>query len=272
MKKVNIPKEKLVELYTEKHLTMFEIAQIYNVDRSTISNKLKQFEIDSNPSQRKYRILKATPLLKEQKEMIIGSVLGDASVIINGRRKNAYFKVSHCEKQKEYILWKKSILGNLVNNINKYEDKRGNSIMYGFHTISHQELNIFRRMFYENNKKVVKDEIGLYLTPLGLATWFMDDGSKSGRGNNYRLSTDGFSKEDNFKLKHMLKANFNFNAKVLEYSRNDRKYYYIFFNKRNAINMTEIIEPYVVDCMKYKLINCSSTTKREAPERDGDIV
>lgn len=264
MKRINIPKEKLIDLYIEKHMTMFEIAEIYNVDRTTISNKLKKYGIDSDPSQRKYRLLKATPLNKEQKELIVGSTLGDGSIVMNGRRVNSYFKIAHCERQKEYLMWKKIVLGNFVNNIRKLVDKRGNSVMYGFNTLSHHELNFYRKLFYENNKKIIKHDLGLHLTPLGLATWFMDDGSKLNKVN-YRFSTDGFTKDENYKLKHILKANFDLNIKVCEYERNQKKYYYLSLNKRNAVNMTEIIRPYIVDCMKYKLIddiyfNCSSTT------------
>lgn len=257
---VNIPREKLIELYCEKHLTTFEIGEIYNVDRTTISNKLKQLQIDTNPSQRKYRILKETPLTKEQKNFIIGSTLGDASIILNASKKFSYFKVAHCEK--DYLLWKKEILGNFVNTINKQIDKRGNSIMYGFSTISHKELNFFRNLFYENNKKIIKDELSLYMSPLGLAVWFMDDGSKSNKCN-YRFSTEGFTKEENYKLTEILKVNFDLNVKVCEYSRNEKKYYYLFLNKRNATIMTEIIQPYIVDCMKYKLIDHSSTTNTQ---------
>jgi len=264
LKKIDIPKEKLVELYSEKQLTMFEIAEIYNVDRTTISNKLREFEIDSDPSLRKYRILRAVPFTKQQRELVVGSTLGDGSVILGAKRKTSYFKVAHCEKQKDYLMWKKEVLGNFVNTITKNADKRGNSIMYGFATISHQELNYFRKLFYDNNKKIIKDEIGLHLTPLGLAVWFMDDGTLSGTCN-YKLATDGFSREDNYKLANILKINFDLNAKVLEYERRNQKYYYLFFNKRNSINMTEIIKPHMVDCMKYKLMtDCSSTTTCQA--------
>ena len=204
MKKIDIPREELVELYVDKKLTMFEIAEIYKVDRTTISNKLKEFQIDSDPSQRKYRILKEVPLTKEQKEFIIGSVLGDASVILSGRKITPYFKVAHCEKQKDYLIWKKQILGNLVNTINKQIDKRGNSTMYQFNTISHKELNFFRKLFYNNNKKIIKEELGLYVTPLALAVWFMDDGTLCNKCN-YRLSTDGFTKEENLILANILK-------------------------------------------------------------------
>lgn len=254
MKRVDISREKLVSLYNEKRLTMPEIAKIYNVNRSTISNRLKEFGIKSNPNQRKYETIKSIPLSKQQKEMIVGSSLGDASIVLSGRRINPYFKVSHCEKQKDYLLWKKEILGNLVNKVNRLVDKRGNSTMYDIHTLSHVGLIEFRNLFYNNNIKVIKEEIEKHLTPFGLAVWFMDDGGKSGRGNNYRLSTDSFSWEDNFKLKNILERNFNLNAKVFGYQKHNDDFYYLFFDKHNAIKMTKIIKPYIVDCMKYKLM------------------
>jgi hypothetical protein len=259
MKKAEISKEKLIELYVQKNMTTFEIGEIYGVNRSTISNYLKIFGIDTNPSQRKYKILKETPLTQEQKDLIVGSTLGDGSIILSGRKITPYFKIAHCEKQKDYLYWKKEILGNLVNNVSKNIDKRGNSIMYGFHTISHKDLNPIRKMFYENNKKVITENIIDYISPLGLAAWFMDDGSKT-RSNNYRLSTDGFSEAENYILKEMLEKKFGVLVKVCEYTRHDKKFYYLSINKENSIKMTQEIKPYVVDCMKYKLIDCSPTT------------
>lgn len=120
--------------------------------------------------------------------------------------------------------------------------------MYSFNTLSHQELNLFRELFYQNNQKIIKDELSDYLTPMGLAAWFMDDGSKT--GCNYRFATDGFSEEDNYKLQAILKKKFDLNVRVLEY----KKYHYLFLNKQNTIKMTEIIKPFIVGCMKYKLI------------------
>jgi len=256
MKKVNITKEKLTELYTEKKLTMYEIAEIYNVDRSTIGNKLKAYGICSNPSKRKFYHLKAIPLTQQQKELIVGSALGDASII--KRNTISYFKVSHCERQKEYLMWKKEILGNFVNVVNKYADKRGNSIMYSFNTLGLSELNSFRDMFYNNNKKTIKEEISDSLTTFGLAVWYMDDGSK--QNNSCRLSTDGFSKDENIVLQKVLKSKFDLDCKVCGYTRNNKEYYFLSFNKNNTIKLHNMIKDYVVNCMKYKLIDCSSTT------------
>jgi len=263
MKKIDIPKEKLIELYVDKQLTMFEISEIYNVDRTTISNKLKEYSINNNPTVRKYKILKATPFTNEQKELILGSLLGDASII--KRIKTSYFKVGHCEKQKEYVLWKKSILGNFVNQITKCVDKRGNSIMYNFNTLSHHELNYYRNLFYDNNKKIIQKElISKFTSPLSLAVWYMDDGS---RGKyNCRFATDCFSENENKVLVDLLKINFDIKTKIAKYTRNNIEYCFLTLNKPNTLKLFNIINPYIVDCVKYKIFpefhcqDCSSTT------------
>lgn len=250
MKKIDIPKEKLIELYVEKHMTMHEIAEVYNVNRTTISNKLKEFGIDMEPTVRKYRMLKATPINDEQKKLILGSLLGDASVI--KKIKTSYFKVGHCEKQKEYLMWKKSVLGNFVNHVKKHIDPRGNSVMYNINTISHNELNFYRNLFYENNRKVIKrDLINLIKDPLSLAVWYMDDGS---RGKyNCRFSTDSFTKEENEILIDLLKINFDIKSRVCAYTRNNKEYYFLTLNKNNTLKLFSLIAPYMQNCMKYKL-------------------
>lgn len=247
-----IPKEKLIELYINNNKTMNEIAKIYQVDRTTISNKLKMFDIKINKQQRKYTNLKTIPLTELQKELIVGSCLGDASLIKNQRRITSYFKVAHCEKQKDYLLYKKTIFNNIVNNITKNIDKRGNSIMYGFNTLSHPEFNFYRDLFYDNNIKIIKPEIGNYLTSFGLAIWFMDDGSRG--KTNYTIATDGFTEKENIILTDILKTNFNIEAKVCNFTRKNKTYYYLYINKHNSLIMSNVIKPYIVDCMKYKLI------------------
>ena len=269
MKKVAIPKEKLIELYVDKKMTTHEIAQIYDVDRTTISNRLKEFNIDSNPSIRKYYLLKEDPLTKDQKDLIVGSTLGDASVIRPKGSANSYFKIAHCEKQRDYIFWKKEILGNLVNVVSKHEDKRGNSIMYQFNTLRHKELNFYRNLFYQNNKKVIVPNIGNYLTPLGLTAWYLDDGNRISKGVCCKFSTDGFSYNENVILANTLKANFDLNVKICEYERHSTKFYYLLLNKRNFMSLTEIIKDYVIDSMKYKLSDCSSTTTCQTPDSSG---
>ena len=124
-----IKKEKLVELYIKKRLTTYEIAEIYNVNRSTVSRWIKKNGININPKQRKFELIKKCPFTNEQKQLIFGTLLGDGCIHPHGRKNKSYrLLISHCEKQKQFLLWKKQILGNLVNTIRKQVDKHKNSI------------------------------------------------------------------------------------------------------------------------------------------------
>lgn len=252
----SINKQTLEELYTNQKLTTQEIAHIYNVHRTTISNKLKKYNIPTIKYPRKYHETKTQPINDIQDQLIIGSLLGDASIISRDNVQDPYFRISHCEKQKEYLLWKMNILQNLVFQKfpHKNIDKRENSIMYSFNTLSNPNLHKYKNMFYDNeNMKFVPDN--LKITPLVFAIWFMDDGTKTKR-NSYRISTDSFCKEDNEKLIMYLQDSFQIFGKVLAYSRNGKEYYYLSFSKEESKRASSIILPWItkVESLKYKVI------------------
>lgn len=256
MKSPILDKDILQDLYVEKRKTTYEIAEIFQVNRTTVTRHLKKYNIAINPKQRKYEIIKKVPLTKEQREMIAGTLLGDGCIAPHGRKNKSYrLLISHSEKQKDLVLYKKAILGNLVNNIRVYEDNRKNSTMHCFTTVTHQELKQFYDLFYENGKKIIKDELLNYLTPRSLAFWIMDDGScvKSQDRICIRLHTEGFTEEDNIKLQNMLRAGFGIKSKICRYKRNDKIYCYLSINKENTLKLSRLTEEYFIDCMKYKI-------------------
>jgi len=276
MKSKDLDKNILTDLYLTKRKTAYEIAEILQVSRYTVVRYLKKYQISINPKQRKYELLKEVPLTSEQKEMIIGTVLGDGCIAPHGRRNKSYrLLIGHCEKQKELVLYKKAILGNLVNNIRK--QKTHNSIMYCFHTITHKEFKRIYDLFYVNGKKKITDELSLYLTPRSLAFWIMDDGSNNitKYNVNLRLHTEGFTEEDNIKLQSILKTNFNLRSKVCKFNRDNKEYCYLSFNKENTIKMSNLVEQYFTESMKYKLyavpqrLECQSSLTNV---NDGDTV
>ena len=55
-------------------------------------------------------------------------------------------------------------------------------------------LNVLYPKIYNNKIKYVNEELLFRLTGLGIATWYMDDGSNGKYG--YVLCTNGFSSED----------------------------------------------------------------------------
>lgn len=257
-----IDKKTLEDLYLKKRLTTYELAELFKVDRRTIGRWLSHHDIDKNPKQRKYELIKKIPLTTQQREMIVGTVLGDGCIVPHGRKNKSYrLMIGHCEEQEEFVLWKKAVLGNLVNVIARREDKRKNSIILTFNTVTHDEFRFFYNLFYTNGKKIIKRELINYITPFSIAVWFCDDGSIN-KNVNMRISTDGFSKEENEILQEIMRLKFNIRSKVCEYTRNDKKYYFMSFNKENSGKLTELIAPYVLESMKYKIVHTmpSSTT------------
>lgn len=247
-------KDDLIKLYVDRRLTTYEIAEIYQVHRRTVNRWFKKFHIDVNPKQRKYELIKKVPLDKEQREMIIGTLLGDGFVGEHGvKNKSCRLHIGHCEKQKSLVLHKKSILGNLVNVINRKEDKRKNSVMYTFVTVTHNDFRFFRTLFYNGNKKVIRPEIANYITERSLAYWIMDDGSLN-KGCNIRISTDSFTYKEQIILQTMLKSKFGVRSKIAKYNRNNKEYYFISINKRNSQILSDLIRDYILEDFKYKVL------------------
>lgn len=63
-------------------------------------------------------------------------------------------------------------------------------------------FNYYRHIFYSARIKIVPLNIYQLLTPIGLAFWIMDDGSRQGSG--LHISVYGFSNEDVALLCHYL--------------------------------------------------------------------
>lgn len=238
-------KDEISKLYVNQNFTVKQLCDIYGVSRKTINKWLYSYNISIRSTQRKYAHLRKIPFTRKQKEFIVGTLLGDAYL-----SKNNVLQIKHSEKQLEYVLWKKDIMSNYVNSVNRRESDLG--VCYRWHSITHHEFSRYRDMFYNNNKKIINMDISYYLTPFALAIWVMDDGWR--QKSSIKISSESFTHEEHLLLKDILKINFGLNVKVCTYNRNNKTYNYLSFNKRNSILLTSIIEPYVIDSMRYKLI------------------
>lgn len=253
-RKVEIPtKEILDQLYNVEMLTISQISNIYKTNDTVVRRWFENFQIIARSNQRKYFHLKAIPFNNKQKEFIIGTMLGDGHLSCNGTAPR--LNIIHSIKQMDYFFWKKEIMGNFINNCQIYKEKTRNSTRISSTSIVHNEFSFYYKLFYDNKKKIIKDELINYITPMAMAVWVMDDGWKN--YSNIRISSESFTKIENEKLQYMIKINFNIYCKVAEYNRNNKKYYYLSFNKENSILLTKLIEPYFEESMKYKLVYSS---------------
>jgi hypothetical protein len=241
MRKINISKETLELLYLQQHKTSYEIAKLLFVDRSTINRYLTYYNIPANHNQRKFEQIKLIPFKQIQKDLIVGTLLGDGCI-----SKKGSLSVSHCEKQKELTQHKFNILQPFTNSIHISTSQ--NSIMHSFSTIQHPELKFYQNLFYSPNK-IIKNELLSYLTPTALAFWLMDDGScgKSQNKTYIILHTEGFSKDDNIKLQSFLRS-FNIDSTLRSY-----KYNFLYIPKEFTIKLSNLVKPFIIDCMRYKI-------------------
>lgn len=92
-------------------------------------------------------------------------------------------------------------------------------------------------------------DIAEYLTPLALAIWIMDDGSRVGQG--LKWSTNCFSYEDCLRLSNVLLEKFNLRTSVQ--SAGVPNQYVIYVYKESMPHLRSLVKPYMVPSMLYKL-------------------
>lgn len=189
--------------------------------------------------------------------IIFGTLLGDghAEKRVNGTRICFYQEGSH----KAYLLWLHSLISNLgyCNSTEPKLQKRlgvKDKIRYviRFKTFTYSSFNWIYDLFYIKNVKIVPSILGKFLTPLALAIWIMDDGTKVGKG--LKLCTNSFSFADcNFLVK-LLHDNFNLKASVQSAGAKNKEQYHIYIWKESIPLLKEIVCPYIHPSMKYKLL------------------
>lgn len=254
MDKVNITKEELIDLYEVQKLSSYKISEIFDVDRSAIDYWLKKFGIKTRLKQ-KQEFLDNIKLTDIQKEFLIGSLLGDGHIAKN--RRFAKYCTSHSYKQKEYIDWIAYIFGELGRTSKLYEttNKSNNKTysFYNFWTKASLELLNLRNYFYQYGIKVVPENlIDIFKSPLSLAVWVMEDGSLDKISKRLNICTDCFSYDEHLILQKILFNNFNLKAKIVKY---ENKHFRLHFTVLETRKLSDIICPYVIESMKYKIVS-----------------
>ena len=181
-------------------------------------------------------------LTEVQESIIVGKLLGDGSL---RRKKNTLLEINHSSRQKEYVYWLYEQLKTIVLTPPKLRKSGNNRFSYRFTTASIKELNSSFEDFYLR-KSYKSVPITLKLNGLSLAIWFMDDGSKS-RDTVY-LNTQQFDIDSQQILKKAL------NELQLATSLNrDKIYYRIRLRNSCMRKFAELVKPYVIKSMLYKL-------------------
>lgn len=185
-----------------------------------------------------------------QEQMILGSLLGDLSIRYNPKGENASLCLVHCEKQKELFMEKVRILDEFMGKYNysvPKPDSRTGKIYPGYRgwSKSHPIFKKIYTLLYPNNTKTITEQyLNMIHHPIALAYWFMDDGDKSGV-----FATNSFSLEECKLLQNMLLNKFGIYTSLHKQNCN----YVIYLLSRSRKNFDDLVRPYFVDSMKYKL-------------------
>lgn len=80
------------------------------------------------------------------------------------------------------------------------------------------------------------------MTPIGLAHWIMQDGSRLFK-QGIKLSTNSFTKEECIFLSEVLRLKFNLKTSVISAGKENQ--FCISIWKESMTNLTELVKPYL---------------------------
>ena len=232
--------------------------------------KLTEQQVEEFNSKVKSRRLKGTALVKykenlafteEQKDVIVGTLLGDAS--IRNSKSNYCLKFEQKYTQLDYLIHLYKIFEPFVGTGPKMRIIRNSfhkdyGVSCWFRTYAHICFKYYENQFYQidsNNKrkKIVPKNIHQMLTPRVLAYWFMDDGSYvfGKPGYLYCFNTQGFTFRDQIILIKALKRNFNLDVDI----KTDKHYYRLVVQYQSSSGFKDCLSPYILPTFEYKLKN-----------------
>ena len=251
---------KFIFIFIEKYLVKIIYINYLDLSITIFINLHDSLHINNENNKSLIRIpanKRIGPHNKNILSIIFGSLLGDG----HGERRNQgkgtritfYQEGFHVS----YLIWLHNLISNLGycnSKIPKITTRLGKKgivrKVIRFSTWTYSNFNWIHELWYINGIKTVPLIIGEYLTPLALAIWIMDDGTKVGVG--LKLSTNSFSYSDCILLNKVLYDKFKIKSSIQSAGVKDQ--YHIYIWKESMSLLREIILPYIHSSMKYKLI------------------
>lgn len=191
-------------------------------------------------------------------------ILGDGCLCITRGSKNAILTITHSIKQKEYLSHKAHILEELTSvNVRESEAKGG------YLGKSYKRIQVFTKThplytslyerMYHSKVKTVDTFCMKTLSPQGLALWYQDDGYLETTKHGTKcviFCTHSYPKTELEMMCYYLKKKFDLSFATKKY----KEWYLLRLHQKENDKFVEIVSPYIVDCMRYKL----AITKQDA--------
>ncbi len=187
-----------------------------------------------------------------QREMLVGIILGDACLETQNAGRTYRLKIEQGAAHADYVQHLYEVFREWV--LSPPRSKRGQTrgvttINLAFQTVSHDELAEFGDLFYRDHRKIVPENIGDLLTARGLAYWFMDDGSmKSSESKGVLFNTHAYQPDE---INTLIGVLDEFGLDATQRQQTDGVQIYV--SGRSFERFVELVDPYVIDAMRYKV-------------------
>ena len=193
-----------------------------------------------------------------QKEVIVGTLLGDACIPRDRRRPGLRVQFAQTIARAEYIWHLYDLFRDFVGAPPRVYNIRGGGAaardrqQMRFQTYSHPEFKFYDSLFYTvdegfRRKKRVAKNIGQFLTVRALAYWDDGDSYQKPRGRAYRFNTQSFTLEDQSILVQALRDNFEILATIQK----QRSHYILYIRSSSTQRFLDLIRP--APCFFYKI-------------------
>lgn len=191
-------------------------------------------------------------LTDRERSIIIGSLLGDASIskgVWKGKPGNARVRFVQGKAQLEYLKWKKSELQMWIGtppNLSPIATEYGGAV-HRLNTLTHPVFTEICDLIKPEGKgKRITQELLSFLDDLAIAVWFMDDGSMY--QSSAIIAAYSFPQEDlELACSHLTQKGIT--SKVMQTCKGR----VIIINADGARSLKRVIAPYIHPCLSYKL-------------------
>lgn len=261
--KIKLTKEIFEDRYNEGK-ELYEISQEFNIQRGDLTYLRQLYNIKRKGATFIKRKKNDVPLTQIQKDLIYGSLMGDAKRQTSKQNSSAGFGQSN--KQKEYLEWKYFTLKNIstTEGIKKYStyDERYNKtyISHRFYTLANSDVETIINKFYRTGKKKITKDILDNLSTFSLAVWYMDDGTtdwqhrKIKRGikqsPEIKICTDSFSLEEVELIISWFKEKRSIHCHWRDHRQGQPR---VIIETSSAYDFLNLIRPHIIPSMLYKV-------------------
>ncbi|GAJ13929.1 unnamed protein product, partial [marine sediment metagenome] len=189
-------------------------------------------------------------------QVLIGSMLGDGCIGCYPKYRDAWFTESKKIEHIDYLGWKAKILSEFGGSIREREGESGLPHLGSrqfkaavFRTFVHPLFTQLRHIWYPNGKKVVPEGELQKLDELGLAVWYMDDGSYGVLTRSCLISTGSFTLDEQILTKDAFKEKWGLIPKIIPAG----KGYGLDFLVSDTDKLLRVMAPFIHPDMVYKL-------------------